>query len=123
VGSLAVTRCGLDEGRIADLRVAVSEACTNAIESYRRAATDSDSVIVAWRDEDDRLEVAIEDRGPGFDPGDLASHPPVTDPARLNYERGLGIPLIKELVDEVCIESSSSGTVVTIAMWRGTKKP
>ncbi|MGH9306655.1 MAG: ATP-binding protein, partial [Acidimicrobiales bacterium] len=42
VGSLAVTRCGLDEGRIADLRVAVSEACTNAIESYRRAATDSD---------------------------------------------------------------------------------
>ena len=37
----------------------------------------------------------------GRNEGALAEHPPVTDPNRLDYERGLGIPLIRILTDEV----------------------
>ena len=68
-----------------------------------------------WSDERG-LEVSIEDRGPGFDPTGLPDHPPVTDPDRLKFERGLGIPLIRALVDEVEITSSGDGTAVHLVM-------
>lgn len=117
VGSLAVFRRDLDDERVADLRLAVSEACTNAIESYGPHGPEAQNrVTVTWRDETDHLAVVIEDTGSGFDPDRLPRHPPVTDPARLNYERGLGIPLIRELVDVVSIESSSLGTTVTLSL-------
>lgn len=115
VSSLASTRRDLADDRIDDLKVAVSEACTNAIEAHHSAHSD-DSVIVRCRETDDRLEVEIEDRGGGFDPEGLPEHPPVTDPDRLNFERGLGIPLIKTLVDGIDIKSSGTGTCVTISM-------
>ena len=35
------------------------------------------------------MEVCISDSGAGFDPNLLPEHPPVTDPDRLNFERGL----------------------------------
>ncbi|MDQ6910182.1 MAG: ATP-binding protein, partial [Actinomycetota bacterium] len=66
------------------------------------------------------LEVSVEDRGPGFDPASLPDHPPVTDPARLKFERGLGIPLIRALVDEVEISSSGQGTAVRLLMRNAT---
>jgi anti-sigma regulatory factor (Ser/Thr protein kinase) len=63
--------------------------------------------------------VQIEDRGPGFDPGQLPEHPPVTDPDRLNFERGLGIPLIRTLVDEVAFDPCDVGTSVRLVMFCG----
>ena len=115
VSSLASTRRDLADDRIDDLKVAVSEACTNAIEAHHSAET-HDSVVVRCTEFDDRLQIEIEDRGEGFDPESLPEHPPVTDPERLNFERGLGIPLIRTLVDEVDIDSSGDGTKVSLIM-------
>ena len=115
VSSLASSRRDLADDRIDDLKVAVSEACTNAIEAHHDADTD-DSVLLRCEEYDDRLIVLIADRGAGFDPASLPEHPPVTDPLRLNFERGLGIPLIRTLVDDVEFESSDSGTLVRITM-------
>jgi serine/threonine-protein kinase RsbW len=78
--------------QIDDLRLAVSEACTNAIDAHQATATD-DRVLVRCCGSTDEIEIVVRDRGGGFDPGDLEPHPPVTDPARLDYERGLGVPL------------------------------
>ena len=64
------------------------------------------------------LEVEIEDHGGGFDPTNLPEHPPMADPARLKFERGLGISLIRTLVDEVEFSSPVGGTAVRIVMWR-----
>lgn len=115
VSSLASTRRDLAEDRVDDLKVAVSEACTNAIEAH--VATDTpDSVLIRCAEFFDRLEICVVDRGEGFDPDSLPEHPPVTDPERLNFERGLGIPLIKTLVDEVAIDSSGDGTQVRLVM-------
>jgi anti-sigma regulatory factor (Ser/Thr protein kinase) len=47
----------------------------------------------------------------------LPEHPPVTDPDRLNFERGLGIPLIRTLVDDVQFASSPEGTSVRMTVY------
>jgi serine/threonine-protein kinase RsbW len=122
VSSLASARRDLTDDRVDDLKVAVSEACTNAIEAHHSAESD-DSVIVRCVEHDDRLDVEIEDRGSGFDPEALPEHPPVTDPERLNFERGLGIPLIRTLVDDVLISSSGEGTKVTMSINCGPADP
>ena len=118
VSSLASTRRDLADERIDDLKVAVSEACTNAIEAHHSADT-HDSVVVRCTEFDDRLQIEIEDRGSGFDPESLPEHPPVTDPERLNFERGLGIPLIRTLVDETRFDPSEAGTSVRLTMYCG----
>ena len=117
VSSFASTSFGLEDDRIDDLKIAVSEACTNAIEAHGAADTE-ERVLIRCEDNDDHLEVRIEDRGRGFDPRTLPEHPPVTDPTRLKFERGLGIPLIRSLVDDVDIASSDKGTQVRIVMRR-----
>jgi serine/threonine-protein kinase RsbW len=118
VSSVAQARRELADDRIDDLKLAVSEACTNAIEAHGAIDVD-ERVVVRCVEEDDRLEVLIEDRGAGFDPSSLPEHPPVTDPERLNFERGLGIPLIRSLVDEVDFETSSDGTAVRLTLYCG----
>jgi serine/threonine-protein kinase RsbW len=116
VSSLASSRRELADDRIDDLKLAVSEACTNAIEAHAEVEAD-ERVVVRWCEADDRFEVSVEDRGPGFDPDALPEHPPVTDPERLNFERGLGIPLIRTLVDEVEFDPSEKGTAVRMVMY------
>jgi serine/threonine-protein kinase RsbW len=114
VSAMASTDAVLSDDQVDDLKIAVSEACTNAIEAYN--GTDDRVVVRCWSD-DLGLRVSIEDRGPGFDPASLPDHPPPTDPDRLKFERGLGIPLIRALVDDVEISSSPSGTEVRLAVW------
>lgn len=106
---------GLPDDRIDDLKIAVSEACTNAIEAHDTSGT-GEHVVVRCNDAGDRFEVCIEDRGSGFDVSSLPAHPPVTDPDRLKFERGLGIPLIRTLVDEVEFQSTDDGTAVRMIM-------
>ena len=115
VSALASADAHLPEDRIDDLKIAVSEACTNAIEAHDAIETD-ERVLVRCRAAEHRLEVHIEDRGGGFDPSTLPEHPPIADPDRLKFERGLGIPLIRTLVDEVEFRSSVKGTAVRIVM-------
>jgi serine/threonine-protein kinase RsbW len=118
VSSLASTRRTLADDRIDDLKLALSEACTNAMEAHSGQAA-GEPVVVRWAEADDRLEVEVEDRGPGFDPSTLPEHPPVTDPERLNFERGLGIPLIRSLVDEVAFARAERGMAVRMVMFCG----
>lgn len=118
VASLATARRALADERIDDLKLAVSEACTNAIEAHGAAESHEHVRIRVWEGEE-RLEVAIDDRGGGFDPATLPPHPPVTDPERLNFERGLGIPLIRSLVDDVEFVTSTDGTSVRLTLYGG----
>jgi len=115
VSAMAASDSNLADERIDDLKLAVSEACTNAIEAHDAAGSD-ERVILRCRTADDLLEVCIEDQGRGFDPSQLPDHPPVTDPDRLKFERGLGIPLIRALVDEVEFSPTGRGTAVRLVM-------
>ena len=96
----------------------VSEACTNAIEANRAVRPSAPVHVEIW-EAPDRLEVSIEDSGPGFDPDKLEFPPPVTDPQRLNFERGLGIPLIRTLVDSAAFVRKEKGTSVRMTVFGG----
>jgi serine/threonine-protein kinase RsbW len=118
VASLVSALRSVADERIDDLKLAVSEACTNAIEANLQATGNHPVVVRVW-EAPERLEVCVGDSGPGFDPEMLPEHPPVTDPERLNFERGLGIPLIRTLVDAVRFESGSEGTRVWLTLFGG----
>jgi serine/threonine-protein kinase RsbW len=119
VASLVSARRSVAAERIDDLKLAVSEACTNAIEANVDSTGGQAPVVVQVWEAPERLEVCIADCGPGFDPEMLPEHPPVTDPDRLNFERGLGIPLIRTLVDDVRFESGPQGTSVRMTLFGG----
>lgn len=107
----------LKQERLQDLRLAVSEGTTNAIESHQAAGTDA-PVRIGVAVEATQVTVSIADQGGGFDPAKLKPHPPVTDPERLQYERGLGITLMRTLADRCDIETGPTGTTVTLTMNR-----
>ena len=118
ISSLAAARRNLADDRIDDLKLAVSEACTNAIEANLANGTDAPVVVRFW-EAPERMELCISDSGKGFNPDLLPEHPPVTDPDRLNFERGLGIPLIRNLVDDVRFDPGAQGTSVWMTLFGG----
>lgn len=107
----------LPESRLDDLRLAVTEACSNAIKAHRPEAEDQ-PVVVSCHLESDRFRVDIRDRGPGFDPDALSELPDTNDPERLQHESGLGIPLIRVLTDDVTFEPADDGTIVSMTLDR-----
>jgi serine/threonine-protein kinase RsbW len=58
VGSLA-RGAGLDEERVDDIRIAVSEACTNAVLAHEESGSE-DAVTITWSDSDERIEIDVD---------------------------------------------------------------
>ncbi len=111
-------RAGLNIDDIDELKVAVSEACTNAIE---HAANDTGTgpgpavIVLRFTPRDDELQVEVEDYGAGFDL-DQIKQPALNEPS---IEGGLGLFLIHQLTDEVDIQSApGSGTKVIMTKRR-----
>ena len=116
IGALVAADPLFDEERCADMRLAISEACTNAIQAELACHADDGSggdgepIVMRCVLDEGHIEVTVTDHGGGFDPTALERHPDVTDPDRLNYEGGLGIPLIRMLADDLEFRSAEGGT-------------
>jgi len=101
--------CGFNEADVFDLKVAVGEACANAIE-HGSPHGRVNSIQVVCTFENCCLEVEVVDEGvfkprfPAFD-------------SQLNY-RGRGIPFMLALMDEVEIKESEDGTTVRLVKCR-----
>ena len=63
------------------------------------SAVPARDVVVRCRAAPGSVEVEVHDEAGGFDPDDLVPHPPVDAPERLHHERGLGVPLMRELAE------------------------
>jgi serine/threonine-protein kinase RsbW len=122
VSAAATLEPPVSDARLDDLRLAVTEACANAIDA--QDAPDAQQPIHIRCDLlDDRVEVTIRDSGGGFDPDAVSELPTATDPKRLRHERGLGIPLMRLLADEVHFGQVPGGTAVRLTIHRGTARP
>jgi len=92
-------RYGFAEDDVANIVLAVDEACTNIIKhAYQFAPDKPIEVSVAMRG--DAFEVTVIDEGRAFDPAAL--HSPDLKEHLTHYRRGgLGVYLMKKLMDEV----------------------
>jgi serine/threonine-protein kinase RsbW len=113
-GTAAIERL-VPERRLEDLRLAVSEACANAVDAQQAAGID---VPLTVQIEVDKAEVAVTvtDHAGGFEPEAVDPIPVATDPQRLRHERGLGIPLMRSLVDHVSFTRVGDGTAVRLVV-------
>jgi serine/threonine-protein kinase RsbW len=115
VAAVAGVETGFSDASIDDLRVAVSEATTNAVEATIAAAT-SDRVRLECRLLDDRLEVQVTDHGQGFEvPGELTM--PELDEEGWLPDGGFGLPLMMLLADEHEFDAHDDGTRVTLVKY------
>lgn len=89
-------QAGMASERVEDLRIAVSEATTNAVVAHQRADHPS-PVILQFGPTRGAFEVTIVDEGPGFEP---VSPEAMRDRA-WSIEGGLGVTLIRGLADDV----------------------
>ena len=101
--------------RLEDLRLAVSEACANAIDAEERALTTA-PLLVVIEVGDSSIVVTVTDHAGGFVPADVTSLPAATDPGRLRHERGLGIALMRSHADDVRFTSTGDGTAVRLEL-------
>ena len=115
VATTAELESSLKPSRIDDLRVAVSEATTNAIQAHIRSGC-TRPVKVCCRCSDGRVSVTVRDEGSGFDAEALPEMPPPESPARLRQESGMGISIIRTLADESYFRSGPHGTVVSFIL-------
>ncbi len=101
------------EEAIDDLKIAISELCTNAI-IHTSNQGEISPVVVRYITGNDFIQVEVQDNGPGFDAAFVGR-------VRENglVEKGFGIPLIKSLVDEFfCDSDPTTGTCIRITKYR-----
>ena len=107
------SRIGFSLDDIEDMKVCVSEACTNAIKHSKK-----DEFQVKFSGYPDRLTIEVLDDGIGYDVDSLAS-PDLKNPKT----SGLGIFIIKTLMDEVEIKSCDKcGTIIKMTKLVGVEE-
>jgi len=96
--------CGLDPGERFDLKLAATEAVTNAL----KGTPETHTVEVTVAGHEDAVEVEVVDQGV-FSPVRAALH------RGLDAESGRGIPIILALVDELEFAQTGRGTRVRMS--------
>lgn len=97
----ALTTLGLDANTVGDLELALTEACTNALD---HAGGEEEYEVTACVDKE-RCVIEIIDRGIGYDGDSPASQPMAED--------GRGVQIMRSLMDRLEFRASEvTGTVV-----------
>jgi serine/threonine-protein kinase RsbW len=96
---------GLDEEVVEDLKIAVGEACANAVLSHEASGSEA-PVTVTWSDEGGRCVVEVGDRGAVYDPGAPAD---AWDGPGLSDRFGMSLALLRSLVDDCSFTPREGG--------------
>jgi anti-sigma regulatory factor (Ser/Thr protein kinase) len=121
--ALAVARrAGVDEQLLDEVRLAVGEACSRAVNIHQSRAADR-PVMLRLTDEQDRFIVEVLDRGPieeamadaelsDLDTDSIAAPESASDGAADMLPPGFGLAVISGLVEDVNVTSDIEGTRV-----------
>lgn len=104
--TMAARQSGMRYERAEDLRIAVSEASTNAIRAHQRVDSPA-PVVLVFGPGDNGFEVVVKDAGPGFQPVDAAA----LESRDWRMESGLGVTIIRGLADAVDFERDGGMSV------------
>ena len=104
-----LSRLDIPFDEVENIKVAVSEACNNAIQFSDKGETKNKLKIRCWN-QGSNIVFEIKDSGAGFSmPAEPEGTPDLDD------EKGLGFLLIQTLMDDVKIETDDqAGTTVTM---------
>jgi serine/threonine-protein kinase RsbW len=97
---LAQTK-NIEAETLADMKLAVTEACSNSIRhAYEEGGG---TVSVRFTLEDEEIAIEVEDQGDGFEPQ-------ITRPFSPNTESGMGLAIIEALTDELTFSAGTNGS-------------
>ncbi|MBI5418766.1 MAG: ATP-binding protein [Deltaproteobacteria bacterium] len=98
----------LDKDTVDRIKMALIEACINAFE---HSGAESGKVRLRYILSPEKIELYVQDEGKGFRGGGPAEEP--------KRNRGWGLKLIRELVDDVEIMTGERGTIVRMVKFLG----
>ena len=102
-------KLGVDENKLADIAISVTEAVTNAVVHGNKNDLKK-KVFIKLKVDSSFVEITVEDQGNGFDPESIQS--PIEE-GNLLKEVGRGIFILKSLMDKVdFIIQPQKGTIV-----------
>jgi serine/threonine-protein kinase RsbW len=127
VATAVARRSGVDEALLDEVRLAVGEACSRAVEAHRRHCP-AEPVKIEMTDQGERFVVVVSDHAPGSAPvsvgtnGHAVGHDAVADAVALvqgaeeaGIPAGFGLAVISGLADDVRVWSTSSGVSVRMS--------
>ena len=104
---------GLDVDKIEEVKIALIEGCINAFEHSK---SEDGRIDISFQINERGLTVAINDGGHGFDLEEAKRR--IRDRREKGLPRGWGLTLIEELMDELEIDSTDKGTLITMTKYR-----
>ncbi|HEX3963268.1 MAG TPA: ATP-binding protein [Trebonia sp.] len=119
VATAVARRSGVDESVLDEVRLAVGEACSRAVEAHRKYCP-AVPIRVTLTDEGERFEVVVIDAAPADPPaaadaamtGALAANGAVQQ-----LPPGVGLAVIAGLADDVRIATADPGTSIAMS-WK-----
>jgi serine/threonine-protein kinase RsbW len=115
----AARQAGLDANAIQAVQLAVDEACTNIIE-HGYGNTEGGSIECSCSSDARGLTITLVDHGIPFDLNKIPQ-PCLSAKLEERSERGLGVYIMCQLMDEVRHEfSPQSGNILTLVKYRET---
>jgi len=104
----------LDEEKTAEVTMALIEACINAFEHGK---SKDNNVYIRFILQEEALIIEIKDKGKGFD-STKVEMPDIEKKLHSQRKRGWGLQLMRELMDDVVIDSGEEGTTITMTKKR-----
>ena len=128
VATAVARRSGVDESLLAEVRRAVGEACSRAVEAHRRHCP-AEPVKIEMSDQGERFVVVVSDHAPtgaassaSPAPAGTNGHGPGHGQESLVHgaddagiPAGFGLAVISGLADDVRVSSTSSGVTVRMS--------
>ena len=129
VATAVARRSGVDESLLDEVRLAVGEACSRAVEAHQRHCP-AEPVRIEMTDQDQRFVVTVSDHAPTAT-GRRAATAPVSEGTSQHgvgrdggsaIPAGFGLAVISGLADDVRVLSTSSGVTVRMS-WPSAAGP
>jgi serine/threonine-protein kinase RsbW len=118
------SKSGYSYEEIEDMKVAVAEACNNAV-LYAYPASEEGVIHITFEPKEASFTIKVKDNGrSGFNPIQALEQaaPIQVEEVKELQTGGMGIYLMQALMDEVAIESDQ-GTVVTLVKYKSSETP